>query len=147
MHTQPTFGRAVLGGLAGTAVMTAMMYGVAPMMGLKMDIATMLGSMLGDSWAAGMMMHVLNGAVIFPAVYGYVAYERLPGSPAMRGLAWGMVLWLVAQLVVLPMMGAGIFSSAAGGMTAAVVSLVGHAMYGVTLGIVASLPESRLAHA
>ena len=147
MHTPPTFGRAVLGGLAGTAVMTAMMYGVAPMMGLTMDIAAMLGTMLGGSWAAGMLVHLLNGAVIFPAVYRYVVYERLPGPPAMRGLAWGIALWLVAQLVVMPMMGAGFFSSAAGGMMAALASLVGHAMYGATLGIVASLPKSGLAHA
>ena len=127
--------------------MTAMMYGVAPMMGLTMDIAAMLGTVLGGSWAAGMLMHVLNGAVIFPAVYTYVVDERLPGSPAMRGLARGIVLWLVAQFVVMPMMGAGFFSSAAGGMMAALGSLVGHAMYGATLGIVASPPEPRLAHA
>ena len=43
MHSHPTLSRAVLGGLAGTAAMTAMMYLVAPMMGLHMDIAAMLG--------------------------------------------------------------------------------------------------------
>lgn len=69
MHAHPTLSRAVLGGLAGTAAMTAMMYLVAPMMGLRMDIAAMLGSMLGGSWIAGMMMHFVNGAVIFPAIY------------------------------------------------------------------------------
>ncbi len=49
MQTRPTFARAVLGGFVGTVVMTAMMYFVAPMMGLRMDIAAMLGSMLGGS--------------------------------------------------------------------------------------------------
>ena len=38
--------------------MTTLMYLVAPMMGLHMDIAAMLGSILGGSWAASMMMHV-----------------------------------------------------------------------------------------
>ncbi|MBI3492483.1 MAG: hypothetical protein HY047_11995 [Acidobacteria bacterium] len=35
MHARPTLSRAVLGGFAGTAAMTAMMYLVAPMMGLR----------------------------------------------------------------------------------------------------------------
>jgi len=51
MH--PNVGRAMLGGFVGTLGMTGMMYMVAPMMGLKMDIAQMLGSMLGNNWWAG----------------------------------------------------------------------------------------------
>ncbi len=57
-------GRAMLGGLVGTGIMTVMMYMVAPMMGLNMDIAQMLGSMLGGSWAAGMAMHFVNGTIV-----------------------------------------------------------------------------------
>ncbi len=50
---RPRLGRAVLGGFAGTVVMTMMMYFVAPMMGVKMDIAASLGSMMGGSWSLG----------------------------------------------------------------------------------------------
>jgi len=127
--------------------MTAMMYIVAPMMGLRMDIAAILGSMLGGSWTAGLMMHFVNGSVIFPAIYAYALYPRLPGSPAVRGTVWGVALWLVAQTVVMPMMGAGLFSSAMGGVMAAMGSLIGHILYGSLLGIVASAPQARLAHA
>ena len=147
MTTRPTFARAALGGCAGTLAMTALMYMVAPMMGLHMDIAAMLGSMLGGSWIAGMMMHFVNGAVIFPAVYVYALYGYLPGSPAVRGTIWGLVLWFVAQTVVMPMMGAGLFSSAMGGPMAAIGSLIGHILYGSLLGIIASAPEPRVAHA
>lgn len=147
MQSHPTFGRTVLGGVAGTAAMTIMMYGVAPMMGLRMDIAAMLGSMLGGSWAAGMAMHLMNGVVIFPAIYTFALYDRLPGAPVARGTAWGLALWLMAQVVVMPMMGAGLFSSAAGGMMAAMGSLVGHVLYGSLLGVLASAPEPGLAHA
>jgi hypothetical protein len=49
MQSHPTLSRAVLGGLVGTAAMTAMMYLAAPMMDLHMDIAAMLWSVLGDS--------------------------------------------------------------------------------------------------
>ena len=147
MHTHPTFGRAMLGGTAGTLMMTAMMYLVAPMMGLHMDIAAMLGSMLGGSWAAGMMMHVINGAVLFPALYAFIVEAKLPGAPGVRGGLWGVALWLVAQTVVMPMMGAGLFSSAMGGPMAAMASLVGHLLYGSALGAVASTTDARVAHA
>lgn len=147
MGTHPTFARAALGGFVGTVVMTAMMYVVAPMMGLRMDIAAMLGSMLGGSWIAGMMMHFVNGSLIFPAIYVYALYAHLPGSPAIRGTIWGLVLWFVAQTVVMPMMGGGLFSSAMGGMMAAMGSLIGHILYGSLLGIIASVPEPRVAHA
>jgi len=45
------------------------------------------------------------------------------------------------------MMGAGLFSSAMGGVMAAMGSLIGHILYGSLLGIVASAPQARLAHA
>jgi uncharacterized membrane protein YagU involved in acid resistance len=147
MITHPTFVRAALGGFVGTLVMTAMIYFVAPMVGLRMDIAAMLGSMLGGSWIAGMVMHFVNGSVIFPAIYVYALYAHLPGSPAVRGTVWGVALWLLAQTVVMPMMGAGLFSSAMGGMMAAMGSLIGHVLYGSLLGIIASAPELRVAHA
>ncbi len=147
MHAHPVLARAILGGFAGTMAMTAMMYLVAPMMGLRMDIAAMLGSMLGMGWAVGMMMHVVNGSVIFPLIYTFVLYGYLPGSPAARGIVWGMALWLMAQVVVMPMMGGGLFSSAMGGMTAVVGSLVGHLLYGSALGLIAGVPEPSASHA
>jgi hypothetical protein len=140
------FGRAALGGFVGTLVMTAMMYMVAPMMGLRMDIAAMLGSMLGGSWSAGMVLHFVNGTLIFPAIYAYALTGWLPGSPAIKGTIWGIALWLIAQVVVMPMMGAGLFSSAMGGLMAAMGSLVGHLLYGGLLGAIAGAPEARVAH-
>ena len=145
---RPNVTRLVLGGLVGTMAMTAMMYMVAPMMGVRMDIAAMLGTMLGGSWAAGMAMHFINGTVLFPLVYGYLLVSRLPGPPLLRGALWGVVLWLIAQTMVMPMMGAGLFSAAAGGMVAAVGSLVGHVLYGTILGTVSEArSDLQLAHA
>ena len=63
----PSISRSILGGFVGTVAITMMMYVVAPMMlGHPMDIAKMLGSMLGDNWWAGIVMHFANGTVIFP---------------------------------------------------------------------------------
>jgi uncharacterized membrane protein YagU involved in acid resistance len=141
MHPNPV--RAMAGGFAGTIVMTAMMYLVAPMMGLRTDIAEMLGSMLGNNWTAGMMMHFVNGTIIFPLIYAFVLYAWLPGSPTAKGTTWGVILWVLAQVVVMPMMGGGFFSMAMGGMMAAGGSLVGHLLYGSILGTIAGAPEAR----
>jgi hypothetical protein len=79
-------------------------------------------------------------------LYVFAVYAHVPGVPVIRGTIWGG-LWVIAPTVVMPMMEAGLFSSAAGGMTAALGSLIGHAPYGGFLGIITSTSEPRLAHA
>lgn len=99
---RPNVWKAIGGGAVGTLAMTVMMYSVAPMMlGRPMDVAAMLGSLLGGSWAMGMLMHVLNGAVIFPLIYAYLLYQRLSGEAWVRGTVWGLVLWFVSQALVI----------------------------------------------
>ncbi len=138
---KPNVGKAILGGLVGTILMTLMMYFVAPMMmGRPMDIAAMLGSMMGNNWMMGMMVHFVNGSVIFPLIYVFLLYKLLPGAPWLRGILWGAVLWLLAQVVVMPMMGGGLFSSQMGGMIAVMGSLMSHLVYGATLGGIAGAP-------
>ena len=134
---KPKIGNAILGGLVGTAAMTAMLYLVAPMMGIRMDIAGSLGQMLGGSWTLGLVMHFINGTVIFSLIYALLLYRVLPGGPLGKGIAWGVALWLIAQLMVVPMMGGGVFSSKMGGMMAAAGSLVNHVLYGGLLGWIA----------
>ncbi len=138
---KPSIEKAMYGGLAGTVVMTLMMYFVAPiLMGMRMDIAAMLGSLMGDPmnnsmiWWMGLIAHFVLGSVVFPMIYVMMAYERLPGSAVVRGLLFGLALWLVAQVIVMPMMGGGLFSANMGGMMAAMGSLVNHAIYGAILG-------------
>jgi hypothetical protein len=81
-----SFGRVALGGFVGTLVMTLMMYFVAPtVLGMPMDVAGMLGRLLGGSWALGMATHFVNGTVIFPPLYAYVLYRLLPGEPWVKG--------------------------------------------------------------
>jgi len=118
--------------------MTMMMYFVAPMMmGMEMDIAAMLGSVLGGSWAAGMAMHFVLGSVVFPLIYALALFPKLPGGPIARGATWGLILFLLAQVMVMPMMGGGFFSANMGGMMAVVGSLLGHLVYGGLLGAIA----------
>ena len=144
---KPNIGRAMLGGLVGTIALTILMYVAAPMMGIpKMDIAAMLGSLLGG-WTMGMVMHFVNGVLLFPLIYAFVLFLKFRGSPVTKGILWGVTLWLVAGLMVMPMMGAGFFGTANGGMMAAAASLMGHIVYGALLGVIAGGPARRLEEA
>ncbi|MBI3636574.1 MAG: hypothetical protein HY216_10265 [Candidatus Rokubacteria bacterium] len=135
--------KAIAGGFVGTVVMTLMMYFVAPMLlGAPMDVAAMLGGMLGGSWALGMMMHFVSGSVVFPLIFIYLVYGRVPGAPWVVGTVLGLALWLLSQAVVTPMMGGGFFSARAGGPMAVMASLIAHAVYGALLGAIAGAAES-----
>jgi uncharacterized membrane protein YagU involved in acid resistance len=117
------------------------------MMGIpKMDIAAVLGSMLGG-WTMGMVMHFVNGVVLFPLIYAFVPFSKFRGTPVIKGTLWGVTLWLVAGLVVMPMMGAGFFGTANGGMMAAAASLMGGIAYGALLGVIADGPARHLEEA
>lgn len=127
--------RAVIGGFSGTVAMTALML-MAPKMGLPpMNVGEMLGSVMGGSVVLGWMAHFVVGTVLALG-YGLVFEHRLPGPSALRGAIFAVGPWLMAQLVVMPMMGAGAFS---GSMLAAGGSLMGHLVYGAVLGAIYGL--------
>ena len=135
---RPSAPQAILGGFVGTLAITAMMYWVAPLlMGAPMDIAKMLGDFLGIGQMGGLVVHFINGSIIFPLIYAVVLYGVLPGAPVLKGITWGVILWVLAQTIVMPIMGGGFFSANAGGVMAAIGSLAGHFVYGATLGAIA----------
>jgi hypothetical protein len=124
--------RAIIAGLAGTAAMTAVML-MAPLMGLPpMNVGAMLGSVMSGVVALGWAAHVMIG-VALAVIYGAVFAARLPGPPAVRGMIYGVAPWLLAQVAVMPMMGAGLFSGSA---LVAGASLMGHLVFGGVVGAV-----------
>jgi uncharacterized membrane protein YagU involved in acid resistance len=116
------FGRAVLAGVLATAVMTVVGVYVAPMMGMPaMNPANMLADAMGGSMALGWAGHFMIG-IILAVGYAVVA-GMLPGPAAVRGALYGVAPFLLAQIVVIPMMGMPFFSGSA---SMAMGSLVGH---------------------
>lgn len=141
----PRLTRAFIGGLFGTVLMTALMYLAAPfVLGQPMDVAAMLANALGIPWSFGMTLHFVNGTLIFPFLYMMAVYPALSGPPVARGMTWGVTLWLLSQAIVMPVLGAGFFSSQAGGVLAVTASLLAHLVYGASLGAVASDPDGPL---
>jgi hypothetical protein len=113
--------------------MTMLMLG-APLMGMpKMPLGEMLGNVLHIGSAAGWAMHVVIGLVL-ALIYAAWFAARLPGGPALRGAIYGFGVFLVAQLVVTPMMGGGVFSG--GNMAVLAGSVMGHLVYGALVGAV-----------
>ena len=135
--------KAILGGIAGTLMMSLMMRFAAPMMvGQPMDIAAMLGNMMGNNYAMGMAVHIMLGVLVFPLVYAIFVFRLLPGGPLIKGMTWGLILWLIAETLVMPMAGAGFFMSEIGGMKAVMAALIGHLVYGGLLGVIAGRADS-----
>lgn len=144
---RPNVGKAILGGSVATLVMTMIMY-AAPTMGMpKMDIAAMLGSMMSKTmpapmsgpWLMGMMMHFINGTIIFPLIYTFLLFRILSGAPWLKGVTWGLILFLLAQVMAMPMMGMGFFSAnAPNAMMSVMGSLMGHIIYGGIFGGIAN---------
>ena len=135
--------RTIVGGLAATALMTVLML-MAPTMGLPpMNIGAMLGSVMGGSLFLGWMAHFVIGSVL-AVIYAAVFATRLPGPGFARGALFGLAPWIVAQLVVMPMMGAGPFGGSFG---SAFGSLMAHLVYGAVLGgIYGTAEEAHALH-
>jgi len=147
--------RTILGGFVGTLAMTVLLY-VAPLVGApKVDIAALLGSFLGHGapammsrlWWVGMAWHFVNGTVIFSLIYSYLVYGWLPGENWLRGMIWGLVLWVAMEVVLMPMTGSGVFSDHTTYAFAHVVgSLVLNAIYGALLGGIAGVQAEHTHH-
>lgn len=136
--------KAIIGGLLGTLLQTLVVYGVAPMLaGQAMDVA----ALLERSCSPALLAHILSGAVIFPLGYVWLSSQSLSAPPVVQGMLWAGLIWLVAEVVIAPLLGAEVFSAALGGFPAAMRALLGYLVYGATLGGITGTvqPEGRYA--
>ncbi len=132
-------GRGIMAGLAGTVVMTMLML-AAPLMGMPpMPIGEMLGGFLGIGTAAGWVVHFAIGGTL-GAGYALLFARAFKGPAPARGAAYGVGVFLLAQAVVMPMMGAGFFSG--GSVPMIMGSLIGHLAFGAVTGAVAGAPAA-----
>lgn len=136
---RPSLKRVFAGGIAGTVGATLVFYLIAPMLaGGPLDIAFTIESTLGVPWGVGMALHLLIGTFLIPLGY-FAMYTWLRGRPWMKGLLYGVGVWIVAEAVVAPITGGGFFHTALGGGMIILASLIGHLVYGLLLGSVAGL--------
>jgi len=138
--------RTVFAGLCGSAAHSGLMLLKSQMGWLSSfqpyhDLQQALSQLLGSSvnpmvpWA----LSFLNGSVVLGFLFGHV-YRWLPGeSGAVKGLGFGVLGWMAMGLAVFPMLGHGLFATAAGfGFQPAMFSLLMVLSYSVILGIIYS---------
>lgn len=116
----------VLGSLAGGVIM-----GIAMQM---MGMIGMIGMMVGsESIAVAWLVHLVISAgfgVAYPLLFGNMQRQWL------GGLIYGFIWFLLGPLTLMPLfMGMGVQWSMAA-VVGSMMSLVGHLMYGVVLGLV-----------
>lgn len=120
----------VVGGIVGGVVFGVLMQ----MMGMMPMIASMIGS---DATSIGWITHLVISAVtgaLFVLVFGSAADTY--GRGAVYGLLYGAIWWVFGALILMPViLGMGVqFSSAFDQLR--LMSLMGHAVFGVLLGLV-----------
>jgi hypothetical protein len=132
--------RALAGGFAGTLVFTLMGLFLAPkIIGQPMDVAALIAPMLvGGSHAAGVLVHFITGTVIFPITYLILGIRTLPGPGWVRGVLFMIPVYLFAMVVVMPVLGQGLFFVSA---PKAMVALMGHVAFGLVMGAIIGRPE------
>jgi mono/diheme cytochrome c family protein len=131
-------GFSLIGGLVATIAMTIFLYLIMPTLSHRpFDIGGLVGQSLDVGWGLGVATHFVLGALVFPLFFVGYFYPRFPGPSWVKGAVWGGLLWLVAEVAVIPIVNGGMFHAGSGGAGAAAGFLVGHLLYGVVLGAVA----------
>jgi uncharacterized membrane protein YagU involved in acid resistance len=140
--------RATAAGVIGTAVITAL-WQVEPAIGLpRIAVGHMLSTFMAVSVAhlnvgvgGGWVVHFIVG-ILLALLYARVFAERLPGSPVWRGATYGALVFVLAQVVFMPLVGGGFFSR--GDIELLAGSLLGHLAYGIVVGWIYDLPSAEV---
>ena len=133
-------GIGILGGFVATLAMTVVLYLAMPLLGGDPAMARRMAETVGIGMAAGLIIHFLLGTFVFPRAY-ILLYEKVPGRSWMKGVVWGAGLWLLAEVLVIPILGGGLFHAKWSGFTGAFVFLIAHLLYGGALGAIIRASE------
>ncbi|MFW0184267.1 hypothetical protein ACN083_01965 [Rothia sp. CCM 9418] len=137
--TKSTILATTIGGLAGGVIFGMMM----AMMGMLPMLASMIGS---ESAFVGFAMHMMISGV-FGALAGAIIHfsgqdqslTNVSGA-LIAGSLIGVMFWIVGPLLMMPlMMGAPVFTIT----SATLLSLMGHIVYGVVMGLTAMVVLQR----
>jgi hypothetical protein len=128
--------RVIIAGLIGALSMALASYLFSsmniPMVDFGRLIATKILRYHSHRTRLGLFLHLANG-VILALVYAIFLWPFIPGEYWLRGLTYGVFLWLAMMVVVLPAIGDGFFGwKVSRSMIPS--ALVVHLLYGLVLG-------------
>jgi hypothetical protein len=136
--------RLFLGGTIATVALALIVFVVEPRItGRESIFSGIVGADIRSPHGVGLIaFHFFNGSVIFPLGFAFLS-ARLPGPWLVKGLTWGAILWLVTEMVIMPISGYGFFGRDVGGPSTAVGALAGLLIYGGLQGFIAGLPGRK----
>lgn len=130
------FPKAMVAGLVATIVLS-LFFVMKDAMGImpQLDLPKMIAGMMGmpDAPMAGWAVHFFIGVVVYGATLALLD-EHLPGDSKMgHGVLLATVGWLMMMVVLMPMAGAGLFGLNLG-ISAPIMTLMLHLIFGAILG-------------
>lgn len=132
-----------LAGIMATIVLSILMI-LKSKMGLMpaLDIISMLAGMMGAGALIGWLMHFMVG-IGYGVAFSQINSILPSNSFVTKGIILGIIGWLIMMVMLMPMMGAGMFAMKMG-MMAPVMTLILHIIFGATLGIVYSKQNKNI---
>ena len=127
--------KGMIAGFVATAVLSGLMV-MKTMMGVmpELDVVAMLTTMMGaSSPVLGWIAHFIIGTMAWGILFALLDPNLPGGSHWLKGIVFGIGVWLLMMIAVMPMAGLGLFGMALGIM-APVMTLVLHIIFGAVLG-------------
>lgn len=126
--------KGAVAGFVATVVLSAIMV-VKGMMGLmpELDVIAMLGGMMKSSAMMAWLAHFMLGTVVWGVGYAVLQGSIPGGNSIVKGIVFGIGVWVMMMVAVMPMAGAGMFGMNLG-MMAPVMTLMLHVIFGAVLG-------------
>jgi len=133
-------------GFLATATMTTFML-LAPIIGMpEMSIGKMLAGYFGLHQVIGWLIHLFIG-IMLAGIYMSFFHDKLPSNNLVKGLQFSMIPFLIFQLIIMPMMQNGVFSTNTGSPLLMIIeSFIGHISYGTILGLTTKSKVYRIIH-
>lgn len=126
----------LIAGFSATVVLSAFMLMKQAMNVMpQMDMIGMISGMMGTSRGVGWLVHFMVGTVVYGLGFAWLEPFLWGDAYWLKGAVLGVIGWLIAMLMMMPMAGNGVFGMKLGFM-APVMSLVMHAVFGGVLGLV-----------
>lgn len=129
--------QAIAGGIAGTAVITALMF-LLSMLGMPdIDYGNLLAQFTHTSPAVGWIMHFLMG-IALAFLYVYFFREFLPGPFWAKGLVFSVLPWVLTLIMLFPMVDTlNVLNTTQSPGIFIVSTMIAYLAFGVVLGLVA----------
>ena len=140
---RPHPGRAIVAGFAATTAMTLALYVLVSVLAGRPSDSAMLGGVV--AWMPAMVLQFVNGSITLPLIYVYLVFRFLPGEPWIKGALWGVILWCLAEILVMPLMQDALSGVTSIGATATLIFglLLVLLVYGTLLGWLAGIEGPR----